>query len=178
MRTRILDIIERVATTYLEAFVAVLILAGTINLSTAQAAALAGVVAVLNLAYRALTALKPHTGTPIGDLLERIVVTFAATAIGALLTAQHFGITDLRAAAIGGLAAALAVGKAGIAGLLTSTPSLAAPLTPIGSTKSTGTASIDLDVEKFASAIVQALKQQQPPAEPQTAVDETQPQVT
>lgn len=112
------DFAERVASTFVQAFVATLIVAQGLGLSAVSAAALAGLTAAINLVYRLLTAWQPSLDDQWLDFVERIVVTFFVTMLGALSQTGHYGLTDLRAAALAGTAAALVAVKAGLAKLL------------------------------------------------------------
>ena len=51
-------------------------------------------------------------------MLERLVATFGSTFLASLIAAGHYGLSDLRAAGLAAIAAALVVAKAGVARLL------------------------------------------------------------
>lgn len=116
--TAAVNLLERVLATYLEAFLGLLLAGPTLNLSTAQAAAIATIPAGLAVLSNSLTTLAIPTNLPFFvDMLARAGKTAVQTFLGYLLAAPIFALERslLTAAAAAVLPAALAVVKAAVA---------------------------------------------------------------
>ncbi|OPC84253.1 hypothetical protein B4N89_27955 [Embleya scabrispora] len=139
---------ERTAASFVEAFASAWMVADAYNLSTAETAALAGVMAALTVLRAALTSFLGHraadptirTGYAYAvDVFERVAATFAEAGIAALLLAGTLDLSHARAAGFAGLTAALSVLKALLARFVGSTatasllPAAKDPGTPPGS---------------------------------------------
>lgn len=117
---------EKVLSTYIQAFITVLIVGPTINVSTAQAAAIAAIPAALTVVANGLPVV------PIGlpfyvDLVLRIVRTYVVSFLGYLIAIPTFALdrSILQAAAAGALPAALSLLKGGLASKVGRTDSAA-----------------------------------------------------
>lgn len=112
----VLILLEKVIATYIQAFVTVLIVSDNLDVSAAEAAAIAAIPAALTVIANGLP------GVPAGlpfwvDLVYRTIRTYVVSFIGLLVAAPVFSLdlTTAEAAAIGAIPAALAVIKAGVA---------------------------------------------------------------
>lgn len=107
---------EKVVSTYVQAFLSLLIVHDTIGADLAQTAAIAAVPTALTAFINALPAVP--VGLPFWiDLVLRVVRTYLATFVGLLLAMPvlHLNFTILVATLTSALPAALAVLKGGIA---------------------------------------------------------------
>lgn len=107
-----LSLLEKVVATYLEAFVSLLLVGTAIDVSTAEAAAIAAIPAALTVVANGLPVVP--IGLPFWtDLALRIVRTYVAGFVGFLVAVPVFEleIGILTAAAVGALPAVLAVAK-------------------------------------------------------------------
>ncbi|MFE3202269.1 hypothetical protein [Embleya sp. NPDC059237] len=111
---------ERTAASFIEAFASAWIVAGAYDLTTAETAALAGLMAALTVLRAALTTFLDHrtadptvrTGFAYAvDAFERVAATFAEAGIAALLLAGTLDLSNAKAATFAGLTAALAMLK-------------------------------------------------------------------
>lgn len=106
------NLVEKVVLTFVEAFVAFLLMGGLLDVDAAQAAAMAGIAAALTAFANSLPVVP--AGQPFYvDLLFRTIRTYLATFIGILVSVPVFSLDTgaLQAAAIGALPAALTVVK-------------------------------------------------------------------
>lgn len=107
---------EKVVSTYVQAFLSLLIVHDTIGATTPQVAAIAAVPTALTAFVNALPAVP--AGLPFSiDLALRVVRTYLATFVGLLLAMPvlHLNFTIVVATATSALPAALAVLKGAIA---------------------------------------------------------------
>lgn len=128
-----LNLAERAASTFTEAFLSTFVLSSALNLDTAEAAAIAAIPAGISVIVNALSAWLA-TDQPVKptwlDWVERIGATFGQTFLGALIVAHHYGLSELQVASAAGLAAALSIIKGALAQLTGSkTAALFGPLT-------------------------------------------------
>lgn len=115
----VLSLLEKVVMTYLQSFIALLLVGSSLDLSVATSASVAAIPAGLTVLANGIPAV------PVGlnfylDLVLRTVRTYAVTFLGLLLAMPVFHL-DLgvgKAAAIGAIPAALAVLKGAVAGRL------------------------------------------------------------
>lgn len=121
---RLADVAERTAATFVQAFVAALMLGGAYDLSAAQAAGLAGAIAAIAVIKNALSAFllargaDPTARTGVAyavDLVERTAATYVEAFAGALVLHGTLSLTIAQSAAYAGIPAALAVLKGGLA---------------------------------------------------------------
>jgi hypothetical protein len=129
-----LNLAERTAASFAEAFASALIVAGAYNLSAAETAALAGLMAGLTVLRAALTSFLGHrtsdttvrTGFAyVIDMFERAGATFAEAGIAALLMAGTLDMSHGKVAVFAGLTAGLAVVKGMLAKFVGSSASAA-----------------------------------------------------
>lgn len=107
---------EKVASTYVQAFIALLVVHDVIGAGVAQTAAIAAVPAALTAFVNALPAVP--LGMPFYvDLVLRVVRTYLASFVGLLVAMPvfHLNLTATVAAASAALPSALAVLKGGLA---------------------------------------------------------------
>lgn len=110
------SLVEKTLTTYVQAFIALLIIAPAINISVLTAAAVASIPAGLTVIANGLPSVG--AGLPFyTDLVLRTVRTYVVTVIGLLVAVPVFAldISNAKAAVVGAIPAALAVLKAGLA---------------------------------------------------------------
>lgn len=113
-----INLLERVLATYFEALLGLLLASGPLDLSAAQAAAIAAVPAALAVLSANVTALTIPGGLPFYvDMAARAAKTAIQTFLGFLIAAPVFGLDRslLTAAAAAVLPAVLAVVKAALA---------------------------------------------------------------
>lgn len=122
-----LSLLEKVVATYLEAFVSLLLVGTAIEVSTAQAAAIAAIPAALTVVANGLPVVP--VGLPFWiDLVLRTVRTYVAGFVGFLVAVPVFSleIGILTAAAVGAIPATLAVAKGALSSKIGSSDTPAA----------------------------------------------------
>lgn len=109
-------LVEKVIATYLQSFVAFLLVGETIDASIAESAAVAAIPAALTVVANGLPTVPPDLPFWV-DLVLRTVRTYVVTFVGLIVADPVFSldISVAAAAATGAIPAALALLKAGLA---------------------------------------------------------------
>jgi hypothetical protein len=117
MRNRILDVLERSASTFVETFLGLLIVTGLGDVNGIKVAAVAGLAAALSVIKNALTELidASNGGVWWQDAIERTVWTYLQAFLALVLVNGTVDFTSWRTSLIAAVPAALAILKSVLA---------------------------------------------------------------
>lgn len=117
MKNQLIGLFEKAATTYVEAFLAVLAASSTLGVSVLQSAAIAAIPAALTVIANGIP--QPPADLPFyTDMAFRTIRTYVVSFVGILVAMPmfDFSMSILQTAALGALPAAFAVIKGVLAG--------------------------------------------------------------